>query len=83
MKSRFRIDENDEKLKGIHAFLMTQVQVQLQKGLLKVTWGPFGLFCLARDPEGYMCSPTLPDCSAGGRKLSPGNFHAPRTRLKL
>ena len=52
MKSHFRIDENDEKLKGIHAFLMTQVQLQLQKELLKVTWGPFGLFCLARDPEG-------------------------------
>ena len=37
MKSQFRIDENDEKLEGIHAFLMTQVQLQLQKGLLKVT----------------------------------------------
>ena len=52
MKSHFRINENNETLKGIHAFLMTQVQLQLQKGLLKVTWGPFGLFCLASDPEG-------------------------------
>ena len=52
MKSHFRIDENDEKLNGIHAFLMKQVLLQLQKELLKVTWGPFGLFCLARDPEG-------------------------------
>ena len=30
MKSLFRIDENDEKLEGIHSFLMTQVQLQLQ-----------------------------------------------------
>jgi hypothetical protein len=37
MKSHFRINENDEKLKGMNAFLMTQEQVQLQKGLLKVT----------------------------------------------
>ena len=52
MKSHFRIYENDEKLEGIHAFLMTQVLLQLQKGLLKVTWGPFGLISSARDPEG-------------------------------
>ena len=52
MKSHFRIDENDEKLGGIHAFPMTEVQLQVQKGLLKMTWGPFGLISSARDPEG-------------------------------
>ena len=57
MKSQFRIYENDEKLMGIHAFLMTQVQLQLKR-ITDTDFGTLRVLLFSKRPRWVaICAP--------------------------